>query len=416
MFAVLFVEGGIWVLWLLLNCIDLVLVALSKILPKSPPPGKNLPRVVVVGASFAGLGVVHELGHHRDEVDVTLVDRKDFFEYVPGALRPASTVRLKGGKGLDYDLLVLCSGSSYVAPIRGVETTLDERRRNLEAAAATLKAAKTVVIMGAGAVGVELAGEILTVYPQGKRVLLVDMATTILPGFHARSVGYCKRWLEARGAELLLGAPLRHVAEKSITLHDGTEVPCDALYKCTGARPNGDFLAGSALGDACAGPRGAVVVDDSLRGLDKLENTDGFAMGARRRPGQEEKGGVQTRPRAKGKKVARRGRTRPPGVIAEYFPFLVFPYFFTYLAAAVEIVGSFCLAVGIFARPASLLLAGTMMNALAFHLMKFGPQRFPLNPESRGAYTYEPCLAFLGVTLYFAFAGPGKFAMRPHGF
>lgn len=117
-------------------------------------------------------------------------------------------------------------------------------------------------------------------------------------------------------------------------------------------------------------------------GLDKLENTDGFAM----------------------------------GVIAEYFPFLVFPYFFTYLAAAVEIVGSFCLAVGIFARPASLLLAGTMMNALAFHLMKFGPQRFPLNPESRGAYTYEPCLAFLGVTLYFAFAGPGKFAMRPHGF
>ena len=168
-------------------------------------------------------------------------------------------------KGLDYDLLVLCSGSSYAAPIRGVETTLDERRRNLEAAAATLKAAKTVVIMGAGAVGVELAGEILTVYPQGKRVLLVDMATTILPGFHARSVGYCKRWLEARGAELLLGAPLRHVAEKSITLHDGTEVPCDALYKCTGARPNGDFLAGSALGDACAGPRGAVVVDDSLR-------------------------------------------------------------------------------------------------------------------------------------------------------
>ena len=91
------------------------------------------------------------------------------------------------------------------------------------------------------------------------------MATTILPGFHARSVGYCKRWLEARGAELLLGAPLRHVAEQSITLHDGTEVPCDALYKCTGARPNGDFLAGSALGDACAGPRGAVVVDDSLR-------------------------------------------------------------------------------------------------------------------------------------------------------
>ena len=140
---------------------------------------------------------------------------------------------------------------------------------------------------------------------------------------------------------------------------------------------------------------------------------------ARVRTRARERKQVARRRRARARKEkggAPKTRTRPPGVIAEYFPFLVFPYFFTYLAAAVEIVGSFCLAVGIFARPASLLLAGTMMNALAFHLMKFGPQRFPLNPESRGAYTYEPCLAFLGVTLYFAFAGPGKFAMRPHGF
>ena len=143
---------------------------------------------------------------------------------------------------------------------------------------------------------------------------------------------------------------------------------------------------------------------------------DGRAPGVRTRACQRKKVASRRARARKEKGGAPKTRTRPPGVIAEYFPFLVFPYFFTYLAAAVEIVGSFCLAIGIFARPASLLLAGTMMNALAFHLMKFGPQRFPLNPESRGAYTYEPCLAFLGVTLYFAFAGPGKFAMRPHGF
>ncbi|KAH8067241.1 oxidoreductase [Aureococcus anophagefferens] len=54
-----------------------------------------------------------------------------------------------------------------------------------------------------------------------------------------------------------------------------------------------------------------------------------------------------------------------------------------------------------------------MMNALAFHLMKFGPQRFPLNPESRGAYTYEPCLAFLGVTLRVRGAGQVRDAAPP---
>ena len=176
-----------------------------------------------------------------------------------------------------------------------------------------------------------------------------------------------------------------------------------------------------ALERARARPRRATERASRPRsGLDKLENTDGFAMGERPRPDARARKGKRWRAEDGLALVRTRARVKKKpqylGVIAEYFPFLVFPYFFTYLAAAVEIVGSFCLAVGIFARPASLLLAGTMMNALAFHLMKFGPQRFPLNPESRGAYTYEPCLAFLGVTLYFAFAGPGKFAMRPHGF
>jgi len=104
------------------------------------------------------------------------------------------------------------------------------------------------------------------------------------------------------------------------------------------------------------------------------------------------------------------------GIVAVYFPFMYPPELFTYLAAGVEIVGSFCLAVGLFARPAAILLAGTMLNALYFHLMKFGSQSFPMNPEKGGAYTFEPCLAFLGVTTYLAFAGPGRFSVRPHGF
>ena len=104
-------------------------------------------------------------------------------------------------------------------------------------------------------------------------------------------------------------------------------------------------------------------------------------------------------------------------IIAIYFPFLPgSPYFWTYLSAGFEVVGSFCITVGIFARPAAALLAGTMVNAIAFHLMKFGRQSFPFNPEKGGAYTYEPSLAFLGVSAYILLAGPGKFALRPNGF
>jgi len=105
------------------------------------------------------------------------------------------------------------------------------------------------------------------------------------------------------------------------------------------------------------------------------------------------------------------------GVIAAYFTFLPGPpVFWTYLSAAFELVGSFCITVGIFSRPAAALLAGTMVNAILFHLMKFGLQSFPFNPPKGGAYTFEPSLSFLGVCGYIVLAGPGRFAMKPNGF
>merc|ERR1719188_1429166 len=111
-------------------------------------------------------------------------------------------------------------------------------------------------------------------------------------------------------------------------------------------------------------------------GLDKLQNTDAFSN----------------------------------GVIAVYFTFLPGPpYFWTYLSAAFEIFGSFCLLLGLVVRPAAVLLAGTMVNAIAFHLMAFGMQNFPFNPDKRGAYTFEPASAFLGVTVCVAMVGPGRF-------
>ena len=90
-------------------------------------------------------------------------------------------------------------------------------------------------------------------------------------------------------------------------------------------------------------------------GLDKLEHVDGFSN----------------------------------NVIAVYFPLLPGPpVFWTYLSAAFELVGSFCVTVGLFTRLASALLAGTMVNAIAFHLMKFRDsrstrQREPRTPSSR---------------------------------
>mmetsp|Transcript_55408 Transcript_55408/g.111237 ORF Transcript_55408/g.111237 Transcript_55408/m.111237 type:complete len:160 (-) Transcript_55408:265-744(-) len=104
------------------------------------------------------------------------------------------------------------------------------------------------------------------------------------------------------------------------------------------------------------------------------------------------------------------------GTVGAFFGFLPGPpEFWTYAAASVEIVGSVCLLLGLFARAAAALLCPTMLFALSWHLRKFGLQNFPLDPAKGGAYTFEPCLAFFGVTLYFALNGPGRIALKPRG-
>jgi len=101
-------------------------------------------------------------------------------------------------------------------------------------------------------------------------------------------------------------------------------------------------------------------------------------------------------------------------VIAPYFPFLPFdPLFWTYLSASFELGGSFCFVVGVFVRPAAGCLAGTMVNAIAFQLMKFGLQNWPFGQSGHGAaYTFEPSLTFLAVTLHILTAGPGQFGLQ----
>ena len=234
-------------------------------------------RVVVVGAGFGGLMAARRLGHMP--VDVTLVDRRNHHLFQPllyqvatGMLSPgqiappirhvvrryknvrvelaevtdfdlerrivhAATVADLHSLEIPYDSLIVATGvnQSYFghdelarhAPgMKTIDDALELRRRifgafEMAEVAPDLEEQKqwlTVVIVGAGPTGVELAGQVRelavrclkgefrTFDPASVRVLLVDGGKEPLATFGDRLSGKATKELERLGVELRMNA------------------------------------------------------------------------------------------------------------------------------------------------------------------------------------------------------------------
>ena len=274
------------------------------------------PTVVVLGGGYAGIQVARPLD---DLADVVLVEPKDDFVHNVAALRAlvdpswleriylpytgllgrgrvirdravkadADRVVLASGAELFPDYLVLATGSGYPFPAKhdlpGTDLTSTEaahaKVRNTHAA---LAGAARVLLLGAGPVGIELAGEIKAVWP-GKQVTLVDVAGDVLGERYRPDLkAELRRQLTGLGAGLLLGSPLRagpptapgEPGTFTVTTQAGDEVTADIWFRCYGVVPASDYLAGGLA--AARRPDGFVEVTPELRvaGQDRV-----FALG-----------------------------------------------------------------------------------------------------------------------------------------
>eukprot|EP00667_Euglena_gracilis_P008631 EG_transcript_8750 len=173
---------------------------------------KDKPVVVIVGGGYAGVALAKLLDN---EVNVLLVERKSMFYHNIGALRASVegdatrilipyTNLLKYGHVIQgevttvdpakntlmlnnhpspvpYDYLVLATGTSYCFPMKVAAADAAEVAKRIEGFAADLRRAQSVLIVGGGPVGCELAGEIRHVYPE-KPITLLHSGPDLIPG------------------------------------------------------------------------------------------------------------------------------------------------------------------------------------------------------------------------------------------
>eukprot|EP00946_MAST-07B_sp_MAST-7B-sp1_P003654 g3654.t1 len=291
--------------------------------PRRPESGGGAPAVaseatrtvVIVGGSFGGLTALRGLTNYPN-IRVVLVDQRKYFEYVPGVLRlfcdpslHASITRPMPGQSpssftshefvhgrvkridessvvvrtfgesddantadkaaeitIPYDYIVIATGADYRAPITPLPNETNFRTRHLtwNEQAARLKAAKSVLILGGGAVGTELAAEIACHFPD-KTISIVDGQERLLPLFPRATSDHATRWFEDRGVELLMGQTISDITDKGCFLKKaGRTLEADLVFVCFGMRPNTAMIKDGDM-SACLTDRGVIQVNEHLQ-------------------------------------------------------------------------------------------------------------------------------------------------------
>jgi NADH dehydrogenase len=272
------------------------------------------PRVVIVGGGFGGLSAAQSLA--RAPVRVTVIDRHNYHLFRPmlyqvatgllSADEIAAPIRsllrrqrnadvllaevtgidigtrhvLAGDQSIPYDFLILATGIEYSyfghaawAAVAPSITTADDAARmrarllsafeEAERAAvqphadpAVVQALLTIVIVGGGTTGVELAGAVAElshaslagdfrhIDTRRTRIILFEGGPRILPSFPAALAARAQRHLQRMGVEVRTGALVSAVDDDGVTVGTDERVPSRTVLWAAGvtASPAGRWL------------------------------------------------------------------------------------------------------------------------------------------------------------------------------
>lgn len=226
-------------------------------------------RVIIIGGGFAGSTIARLL---EQTFAVTLIDTKNYFEFTPGILRTvlepghmrsiqalhnhylhratiiADTVIAVTAQAVKtasqtypYDYLVIASGSSYNAPIKEGNVVLATRAEHLREYHKKLEGAGSILIIGGGLVGVELAAEIIEHYPK-KQVTIAHAGNKLVERNNEKTIAYATNFLTSRGVKIRYNERVLSKAPEGFMTQLGNVITADLAFMCTGIVPNYEFM------------------------------------------------------------------------------------------------------------------------------------------------------------------------------
>ena len=242
-------------------------------------------KIVIIGAGPAGVSTAETIRSHDRTSQLDVISAEPYAPYSPPAMADhfihgsnvhlwrgedwpeqwgihywsgtrvvridpdSSGVWLADGTRLNYDKLVIATGSSLYAPVQGADLPGVYNFKSLSAAESLVKRvkagqARTALIVGAGFIGMEIA---LLLRELGVAVTQVEMLDQVMPSMlDSETASYALKMMRQHGVEVrLLTKALAFQGNgkaTSVQLETGENLEADIMIAATGIRPNLEFL------------------------------------------------------------------------------------------------------------------------------------------------------------------------------
>lgn len=170
-----------------------------------------------------------------------------------GVIDREKRVLLEDGREIKFDKLLIASGADPIVPaIKGLDKDgvfFLGRLHDAEKISRALGQARKIVVIGAGAMGLEAA---IAFARLGKKVRVVEYFTQILPkSLDPNMAEYVQKRLEAGGMEFLLGSAVSEITglnrATGVATPEGLEISGDMILLTAGVRPNRDIVKSTAI-------------------------------------------------------------------------------------------------------------------------------------------------------------------------
>lgn len=247
-------------------------------------------KIIIIGAGPAGVSAVETIRAHDRKSEIVMLSAEPSLPYSPPAMADhfltgsknhlwrsedwpeqlgldyrkgvevtgiqtdAHQLQLQDGQTINYDRLVIATGSRLYAPVAGADMPGVHNFKSLSAAEAIVQqvkkgTAKTAIVVGAGFIGMEIA---LLLRKLDVSVIQVEMLDQVMSTMLDEDTAVIALDLMRQHSvdvrlDTKADAFLGNGSVKAVRLSSGDELEADILIAATGVKPNIDFLQDSGI-------------------------------------------------------------------------------------------------------------------------------------------------------------------------